>query len=83
MFEEGQLYSPVSADTDGRVTVHLADDHPGAGDPDYQARRNDIAALAIMLVGVQTSTVVATHRYSGLSSRDTRSTGRCSTAGRR
>jgi phenylalanine-4-hydroxylase len=46
MFEEGQLYSPVSA-KDGRVTVHLAEDHPGAGDPDYQARRNQIAALAL------------------------------------
>jgi phenylalanine-4-hydroxylase len=47
MFEEGQLYSPVTAGEDGRVTVHLADDHPGAADPDYQARRNDIAALAL------------------------------------
>ena len=47
MFEEGQLYSPVTAGKDGEVTVHLADDHPGAGDPDYQARRNEIAALAL------------------------------------
>jgi phenylalanine-4-hydroxylase len=47
MFEEGQLYSPVTARDDGKVTVHLADDHPGAGDPDYQARRNEIAALAL------------------------------------
>jgi phenylalanine-4-hydroxylase len=47
MFEEGQLYSPVTAGEDGRVTVHLADDHPGAADPNYQARRNDIAALAL------------------------------------
>jgi phenylalanine-4-hydroxylase len=46
MFEEGQLYSPVSS-KDGRVTVHLAEDHPGAGDPDYQARRDQIAALAL------------------------------------
>jgi phenylalanine-4-hydroxylase len=46
MFEEGQLYSPVTADGD-EVTVHLADDHPGAGDPEYRARRNDIAALAL------------------------------------
>jgi phenylalanine-4-hydroxylase len=46
MFEEGQLYSPVTAE-DGKVTVHLADDHPGAADPDYQARRNEIAALAL------------------------------------
>ena len=47
MFEEGQLYSPVTAGEDGKVTVHLADDHPGAADPDYQARRNEIAALAL------------------------------------
>jgi phenylalanine-4-hydroxylase len=47
MFEEGQLYSPVTAGKDGQVTVHLADDHPGAADPDYQARRNEIAALAL------------------------------------
>ena len=47
MFEEGQLYSPVTARGDGQVTVHLADDHPGANDPEYQARRNEIAALAL------------------------------------
>jgi phenylalanine-4-hydroxylase len=46
MFEEGQLYSPVTADG-GEVTVHLAHDHPGAGDPDYRRRRNEIAALAL------------------------------------
>src|ERR687895_1610394 len=47
MFEEGQLYSPVTAGGDGEVTVHLSDDHPGAGDPEYRARRNEIAALAL------------------------------------
>src|SRR5829696_10243272 len=47
MFEEGQLYSPVSAGGDGEVTVHLADDHPGAGDPAYRRRRNEIAAAAL------------------------------------
>lgn len=46
MFEEGQLYSPVTKDGDG-VTVHLSDDHPGANDPDYRARRNEIAAMAL------------------------------------
>jgi phenylalanine-4-hydroxylase len=46
MFEEAQLYSPVTADGD-EVTVHLAHDHPGAEDPDYRARRNEIAALAL------------------------------------
>jgi phenylalanine-4-hydroxylase len=47
MFEEAQLYSPVTHDSDGNVTVHLSDDHPGAADPDYRARRNEIAALAL------------------------------------
>jgi phenylalanine-4-hydroxylase len=47
MFQEGQLYSPVTAGHDGEVTVHLADDHPGANDPDYRARRNEIAAAAL------------------------------------
>jgi phenylalanine-4-hydroxylase len=46
MFEEAQLYSPVTHDGD-EVTVHLAQDHPGAGDPDYRRRRNEIAALAL------------------------------------
>jgi phenylalanine-4-hydroxylase len=46
MFEEGQLYSPVTHE-DGEVTVHLSYDHPGADDPGYQARRNEIAALAL------------------------------------
>ena len=47
MFEEGQLYSPVTHDADGEVTVHLSHDHPGAEDPDYRQRRNEIAALAL------------------------------------
>src|SRR5688572_22425757 len=47
MFEEGQLYSPVTQDAAGAVTVHLADDHPGANDPAYRERRNDIAAAAL------------------------------------
>jgi phenylalanine-4-hydroxylase len=47
MFEEAQLYSPVTAADDGTVTVHLADDHPGKSDPDYQRRRNQIAAAAL------------------------------------
>ena len=46
MFEEGQLYAPVTEGPDG-VKVHLADDHPGAGDPDYRRRRNEIAAAAL------------------------------------
>jgi len=47
MFEEAQLYSPVSRGADGAVTVHLADDHPGVADPEYRARRGAIAAAAL------------------------------------
>jgi phenylalanine-4-hydroxylase len=47
MFEEAQLYSPVSTAEDGSVTVHLAHDHPGANDPAYRARRGEIAAAAL------------------------------------
>jgi phenylalanine-4-hydroxylase len=46
MFEEGQLYAPVTEGPEG-VKVHLADDHPGAGDPAYRERRNEIAAGAL------------------------------------
>jgi phenylalanine-4-hydroxylase len=47
MFEEGQLYAPVTTAEDGQVTVHLGDDHPGVGDPLYRERRNHIASLAL------------------------------------
>jgi phenylalanine-4-hydroxylase len=47
MFEEAQLYSPVTTAEDGSVTVHLAHDHPGANDPGYRARRSEIAAAAL------------------------------------
>ena len=47
MFEEGQLYAPVTRSGDGEVTVHLGDDHPGAVDPEYRKRRNALAALAM------------------------------------
>jgi len=47
MYEEAQLYSPVTTDDAGEVTVHLAHDHPGANDPQYRRRRNEIAAAAL------------------------------------
>ena len=47
MYEEAQLYSPVTRDESGGVTVHLAHDHPGANDPEYRRRRNEIAAAAV------------------------------------
>ncbi|MGC0142380.1 phenylalanine 4-monooxygenase [Pseudactinotalea sp. Z1732] len=43
MFEEAQLYAPVTTDENG-VQVHLADNHPGVNDPEYRRRRNEIAA---------------------------------------
>jgi phenylalanine-4-hydroxylase len=46
MFEEAQLYSPVTTDG-GAVTVHLHDGHPGAEDREYRRRRNEIAAAAL------------------------------------
>jgi phenylalanine-4-hydroxylase len=47
MFEEAQLYSPVTEGDDGTVVVHLGDDHPGLNDPAYRERRNEIAAAAL------------------------------------
>ncbi len=47
MFEEAQLYAPVTRGKDGEVTVHLGDDHPGATDEAYRSRRNALAALAM------------------------------------
>ncbi|MFC4124977.1 phenylalanine 4-monooxygenase [Nocardia rhizosphaerae] len=47
MFTEAKLYSPVTRERDGDVTVHLSDDHPGVDDEAYRARRNAIAALAL------------------------------------
>jgi phenylalanine-4-hydroxylase len=47
MFEEAQLYSPVTQAEDGTVEVHLGQDHPGFNDEHYRARRNEIAAAAM------------------------------------
>jgi phenylalanine-4-hydroxylase len=46
MFEEAQLYSPVTEGEEG-VVVHLGADHPGANDPEYRARRGEIAEAAL------------------------------------
>jgi phenylalanine-4-hydroxylase len=46
MFNEGQLYSPVTRREDGQVQVHLGENHPGFQDPQYRRRRNEIAAVA-------------------------------------
>ena len=47
MFDEAQLYSPVTTGAGGEVTVHLHAGHPGADDPQYRRRRNEIAAAAL------------------------------------
>src|SRR4051812_8888285 len=47
MFEEAQLYSPVTQTGEGAVEVHLGRNHPGFNDPAYRARRNEIAAAAL------------------------------------
>jgi phenylalanine-4-hydroxylase len=47
VFEEAQLYSPVTTGSGGEVIVHLHDGHPGANDPAYRRRRNQIAAAAL------------------------------------
>jgi phenylalanine-4-hydroxylase len=44
--EMASSYSPVVATGAGRVRVELAADHPGATDPVYRARRDELAALA-------------------------------------
>jgi len=47
MFEEGQLYSPVTQSEDGTVEVHLGETHPGFTDAAYRSRRGEIAAAAL------------------------------------
>jgi phenylalanine-4-hydroxylase len=47
MFKEAQLYAPITTADDGSVTVHLDETHPGFGDPEYRARRNQIASQAL------------------------------------
>jgi phenylalanine-4-hydroxylase len=60
MFEDGQLYSPVSTKDDGSVEVHLGENHPGFRDEAYRARRNEIAEVA---VAWQPATPVPTVEY--------------------
>jgi phenylalanine-4-hydroxylase len=48
MFKEAnELYSPVTTGADGEVVVELGAEHPGVNDPEYRARRGEIAALAL------------------------------------
>ena len=47
MFEDGQLYSPVTQGEDGTVEVHLGENHPGFTDAAYRSRRGEIAAAAL------------------------------------
>ncbi len=47
MFDEGQLYSPVTRGDDGTVEVHLSENHPGRNDPEYLQRRGEIAGAAM------------------------------------
>jgi phenylalanine-4-hydroxylase len=62
VFEEAQLYSPVTAGTDGEVTVHLDAGHPGADDPDYRRRRNEIAAAALQWRPADRAPTIDYHR---------------------
>src|SRR3954454_5832480 len=48
MFEEAQLYSPVTRRDDGTVVVHLGEEHLGFNDPVYRERRNEIATAATL-----------------------------------
>src|SRR3954462_778371 len=48
MFEEAQLYSPVTHDEDGNAVVHLGEEHPGFNDLAYRERRNEIATAATL-----------------------------------
>jgi phenylalanine-4-hydroxylase len=59
VFEEAQLYSPVTTGAGGEVTVHLHDGHPGADDPAYRRRRSEIAAAALAWRPGQRAPVIA------------------------
>lgn len=47
MSDGPRLYAPVVRDDRGAVEVVLGQDHPGFSDPEYRARRNALAALAL------------------------------------
>jgi phenylalanine-4-hydroxylase len=59
MFEEGQLYSPVTHDEDGKAVVHLGEEHPGFNDPAYRERRNEIATAATLWSPGEPAPVIA------------------------
>lgn len=47
MSKEAQLFAPLVIDSEGNPNVVFTPDHPGHGDPEYQAHRNSVAALAL------------------------------------
>ena len=48
MFEEAQLYSPVTQGDDGHAVVHRGEAPTRVNDPGYRARRNEIATAATL-----------------------------------
>ena len=69
MFEEGQLYSPVTHDEDGKAVVHLGEEHPGLQRPRLprapQRDRHRGDALVARASRCRTSTTPTSRTRSG------------------